>query len=403
MSEVSLDIELVIRMLEWAREEAGDDVDLHIIAERMEGIGHPLTMADYPAIVGNDHTEPVLPTHEVGTRDEPDHTLIVKYDSKCFEFGEFVRTLWILGGWGSSRGIKIEDASSAGEKGYKTSFFFDGDGADKIWFAELDGEDLLEKARFREASRFVTVDELRKMGQDYLDAHPGYTAEQLLRGEHQKDYLDPQSAPDFIDSRASASIGARAKRNYLLSIVSRLPYNSPEFAEFASFWDELSPREKRAYLKKHPRSHYGSRGGIREHLESTGWQQNGKVWVHPKSKRKLIHVPSTTHKHHVTVTHANGDITRHRTNSDAMLKRLISKMARKQDNSGIARTLNSGKGSLHDYFGMPHDKPIPLGHLEKLAKTDHPLAGRAQLVLNLKRKRMQGPVDYQAVSSDQGA
>jgi hypothetical protein len=53
---VKLDIPLFIRLLEYAREDAKDDMDLHDIAEniiRLSETGGVLSMKDYNAIVGS--------------------------------------------------------------------------------------------------------------------------------------------------------------------------------------------------------------------------------------------------------------------------------------------------------------------------------------------------------------
>ena len=244
-STVTMDIELFIRMLEWSREESGDDVDLHVITERMEQLGkHPLTMKDYPQIVGADHKEPVEPTH------------------------------------------------------------------------------------------------------------------------------DPDTSEEASD-----------------------------------FWDSLSPAEKKVYLKAHPHSKYGSSGpktdnaSIRQHLEKEGYQSKNGVWSHPVSKNKIVRTPSKTHKHHFTVTHRNGEVTRHKTNSDEALKKMISTLAKKPDTSGIGKALTKDRGSLHAYFGKQPGEKLTLSELKKLAESDHPLARRARLVYNVKRAKARGPIDYQAQSS----
>jgi hypothetical protein len=74
-STVTMDIPLFIRMLEWAREESGNDVDLHMVTERIENISHPLTLKDYPQIVGNDHSEPTKPTHTLESANTIWHSL----------------------------------------------------------------------------------------------------------------------------------------------------------------------------------------------------------------------------------------------------------------------------------------------------------------------------------------
>jgi hypothetical protein len=122
---------------------------------------------------------------------------------------------------------------------------------------------------------------------------------------------------------------------------------------------------------------------VKDHLLNKGWDHNekDKSWIHSQSKNQLKRTESTTHLHHYTVTHKNGEVTRHKTNSDEMLKKHISKLSQKPDNSYISNTLNAKKGSLHEHLGIPHGQTIPLGKLEKLANSDHPLAGRARLVL----------------------
>ena len=52
---VTLDVPLMIRMLEYAREDAKDDMDLHDVAERMIAMAKdgPLSMDDYDSIVGD--------------------------------------------------------------------------------------------------------------------------------------------------------------------------------------------------------------------------------------------------------------------------------------------------------------------------------------------------------------
>ena len=54
---VALDVPLLIRLLEYAREDAGTDMDLHRVAERlitMSNEGRTLSMNDYDSIVGAD-------------------------------------------------------------------------------------------------------------------------------------------------------------------------------------------------------------------------------------------------------------------------------------------------------------------------------------------------------------
>jgi hypothetical protein len=56
---IKLDVPLFIRLLEYAREDAKDDMDLHRVAENaidLSQMGSTLSMKDYEAIVG-DRTE----------------------------------------------------------------------------------------------------------------------------------------------------------------------------------------------------------------------------------------------------------------------------------------------------------------------------------------------------------
>jgi hypothetical protein len=55
LDTVEMNIPLLIRLLEWAREEAPDDVAIHIAAENANRLSDPLrnlTMEDYEEIVG---------------------------------------------------------------------------------------------------------------------------------------------------------------------------------------------------------------------------------------------------------------------------------------------------------------------------------------------------------------
>lgn len=55
-TDVAMDIELFIRALEWAREEAKSDVEVHRFAERAEALsqsGRELSMDDYDELVGS--------------------------------------------------------------------------------------------------------------------------------------------------------------------------------------------------------------------------------------------------------------------------------------------------------------------------------------------------------------
>jgi hypothetical protein len=53
---IKLDVPLFIRLLEYAREDAKDDMDLHRVAENvisLSSVGETLGMIDYAAIVGS--------------------------------------------------------------------------------------------------------------------------------------------------------------------------------------------------------------------------------------------------------------------------------------------------------------------------------------------------------------
>jgi hypothetical protein len=53
--KITLDVPLFIRLLEYAREDAKTDMDLHNVAEQaiaLSGTGNTLTMTQYDQIVG---------------------------------------------------------------------------------------------------------------------------------------------------------------------------------------------------------------------------------------------------------------------------------------------------------------------------------------------------------------
>src|SRR6185503_16707573 len=81
------------------------------------------------------------------SRAEPEHRLVLEYDGD-FDAAALTRTLQILGSWGASRNVEVagEDSETQRElekKGYRVKFNWDGDGADKIWSAVIDGVDVL--------------------------------------------------------------------------------------------------------------------------------------------------------------------------------------------------------------------------------------------------------------------
>jgi hypothetical protein len=63
--KVTLDIPLLIRLLEYAREDAKTDMDLHDLTEKLIALGseagHTLTMADYDSLIPStpEHQDPI--------------------------------------------------------------------------------------------------------------------------------------------------------------------------------------------------------------------------------------------------------------------------------------------------------------------------------------------------------
>jgi hypothetical protein len=181
-------------------------------------------------------------------------------------------------------------------------------------------------------------------------------------------------------------------------------------AAAAGWFERMTKTEQKAYVKAHPRSKYAKTGSktaikpkaprganpiLHDHLIKTGWEFNGDHYAHPTSKRKISFRPASLARHHMVITHANGDVTERKTASDARAKRIVSRLAKKPK-SNIAEVLKQGKGGLHEHFGLDRKTKIPLSKLAKLAKSDHPLARRAQMVLNLQKARKRGPVEYEA-------
>jgi hypothetical protein len=57
---ITVDVPLFIRLLEYAREDAKQDIDLHSLAENIIDLseeGEALTMDDYNAIIGTNEEE----------------------------------------------------------------------------------------------------------------------------------------------------------------------------------------------------------------------------------------------------------------------------------------------------------------------------------------------------------
>jgi hypothetical protein len=74
--KITMDVPLFIRMLEYAREDASTDIDLHDIAEKAIGLSSEdkvLTMADYEFIVGG--TESLDEDLDLGHQDNEPHMI----------------------------------------------------------------------------------------------------------------------------------------------------------------------------------------------------------------------------------------------------------------------------------------------------------------------------------------
>jgi len=48
---ISLDVPLLIRLLEYAREDSQNDMQLHVIAENLVALGRVATMKDYASVI----------------------------------------------------------------------------------------------------------------------------------------------------------------------------------------------------------------------------------------------------------------------------------------------------------------------------------------------------------------
>lgn len=80
---ITLDIPLFIRMLEYAREDAKDDMDLHDVTEKAISIGKDgevLTMDNYEDIVGKELTESYNMYHR-----NPNTKQVIKYKFNIYE------------------------------------------------------------------------------------------------------------------------------------------------------------------------------------------------------------------------------------------------------------------------------------------------------------------------------
>lgn len=143
---VSLDVELFIRLLEWAREEVKEDVPLHVAAERLASVcqgGKVATMADYADIVPVDEQQ-TSPVPELAGYGDPEWSLKIEGRGD-FDWRGFLSSLGALGNWGCSRSVEIAPGDADTKKqledaGYRTVFGYDGDGADCIISAERNSE-----------------------------------------------------------------------------------------------------------------------------------------------------------------------------------------------------------------------------------------------------------------------
>lgn len=87
---------------------------------------------------------------------EAEHMAVIKFDGD-FDLGELMRSLHYLGAVGASRGIELcrEDSDTKREmeeKGYRTKFGWDGDGADKVRSCEIDGVEFASKPKKKGAT-----------------------------------------------------------------------------------------------------------------------------------------------------------------------------------------------------------------------------------------------------------
>lgn len=154
---VTMDVPLLVRLLEYAREDAPDDVALHRVAERLiaartQGV---LTMADYEAIAA-DVGGSALTTYRMPTfaqdRDFPVQLtleLTDNYDNLdgLIAFFRYVRAASLAGHGFSLEADREEGAmpefmEKFGLNGEYPRTYVDGDGADKIGRILLNGEDV---------------------------------------------------------------------------------------------------------------------------------------------------------------------------------------------------------------------------------------------------------------------
>lgn len=80
---ITMDVPLFIRMLEYAREDAKDDMDLHDVTEKaisMGKDGNILTMDNYEDIVGKELNESISLYHR-----NPNTKQVIKYNFNIYE------------------------------------------------------------------------------------------------------------------------------------------------------------------------------------------------------------------------------------------------------------------------------------------------------------------------------
>jgi hypothetical protein len=155
-------------------------------------------------------------------------------------------------------------------------------------------------------------------------------------------------------------------------------------------WDELDPREQKAYVRAHPHSRFANmqveapRMALEHHMRACGYQRNGGAFVHPTTRRSIKIATRGRKALHLVVTQANGDVKEVPTTSLRRAKRVVSDMAR--SGSVLKVNLRNGAGSLHAHLGVPRTQNIPVAALRRLAASTHPLSTRAKAVLALQRK-----------------
>ena len=114
--------------------------------------------------------------------------------------------------------------------------------------------------------------------------------------------------------------------------------------EMAKSWAKMNPKERQVYIKAHPLSKFapGGRNGknnvanLKSHLLKHGFVHQGKgVWNHKNGRTLKVNSggKNNTHKHHITITHKNGDVSARKTNSNKRAVGIITRMAK----SGVSK------------------------------------------------------------------